>query len=158
MKYNFDYGNQKPGDELFKNFFGQNQVLSVRQVEGLSVARTNGLSTEELFLRDMQERHAHQTDTEEMKALLGPLYLACTTHAYHLKWTDLWKTNGTVIEGELHSIDDMALVRFFVGKYNNNSKKHYSHSECITVGEKSEASKDDVASSAIYRASQINMA
>lgn len=48
LKHNFDQENQMAGGAWFKSFIERNPELSIRQAEGLSVARAKGLSREEV--------------------------------------------------------------------------------------------------------------
>lgn len=48
IQHNFDNENQMAGNEWFKSFIERNPELSIRQAEGLSVARAKGLSREEV--------------------------------------------------------------------------------------------------------------
>lgn len=48
LKHNFDHENEMAGAAWFKSFIERNPELSIRQAEGLSVARAKGLSREEV--------------------------------------------------------------------------------------------------------------
>lgn len=48
LKHNFDHGNEMAGAAWFKSFIERNPELSIRQAEGLSVARAKGVSREEV--------------------------------------------------------------------------------------------------------------
>lgn len=48
LKHNFDHENKMAGGAWFKSFIERNPELSIRQAEGLSVARAKGLSREEV--------------------------------------------------------------------------------------------------------------
>ncbi|CAB3236377.1 unnamed protein product [Arctia plantaginis] len=48
LKHNFDHENEMAGAAWFKSFIERNPELSIRQAEGLSVARAKGLSREKV--------------------------------------------------------------------------------------------------------------
>lgn len=48
VKHNFDHENEMAGAAWFKSFIERNPELSIRQGEGLSLARAKGLSRDEV--------------------------------------------------------------------------------------------------------------
>lgn len=143
--------------EIWSCFFDDEMLCTIVNCTNKKINTISGNSS--------RERDAKVTDIPEIKALLGLLYLAGVRHANHLNIYDLWKVNGTGIEAfrltmniqrfrfllrnitfddietreQRRTTDKLALIRYFVEKFNENSKKYYTHSEYVTVDEKLEA-------------------
>ncbi|KAJ8939842.1 hypothetical protein NQ314_010971 [Rhamnusium bicolor] len=77
-----------------------------------------------------RDRDIYPTNIDEIRALIGLLYLAGIRKASHLNTTDLWKTDGTGIE--------VFRLTMTHNKVERQSKKCFSHSH-VTLDEKLEA-------------------
>ncbi|KAJ8948866.1 hypothetical protein NQ318_013520 [Aromia moschata] len=112
-----------------------------------------------------RNRDIYPTNLDEVRALIGLLYLAGVRKANHLNTEDLWRTDGTGIEvfrltmslrrfrtllrfirfddietrQERVALDKLAPIRTLFDHFNENLKNSYSHSDYVTVDEKLEA-------------------
>lgn len=143
--------------ECWKNFF-TDDILEI-------IVRNTNKYIQSVRGNYQRERDAKETTIEEIKAIIGLLYLAGYTRSGRQNIYDLWSTDGTGIEifrtvmplsrfkfllqclrfddkssrEDRKKLDNFAPVREIFDKFVGNCKKSYSMSEYATVDEKLEA-------------------